>query len=152
MNAKTPRLEISLFGPFRAELDGRPLNALKQHHNQGALLALLCLHPNMTLTKDWVIDQLWPQEGRTTALPNHLIVDVQRILEPFETNLSPGSGLLRLDTSGMFVDVAEFDTTWNADSDLETAVKYYQGPLLEDWANWYPREWIDVPREMYRQK
>ena len=56
---------LHLLGPVEASRDGRPiaLGARKQR----ALLAMLALHPNETLSVDGLIDGLWGDDPPATA-------------------------------------------------------------------------------------
>ena len=74
-------MEFLLLGPLEAVRDGRPvaLGGAKQR----ALVALLLLHANEVVSRDRVIDELWPDRPPGAAGHN-LDVQVSRLRKGFD--------------------------------------------------------------------
>lgn len=150
-NAVSP-LDLSLFGPFAARIGDAPLESLT--HRQMALLALLALHADDLVSKEWVVEQLWPAEGRTIGLLNKLLQEVEEALAPAGIKLSPVPGKLRLDSAAITVDAIAFSRAWARreaePSALVRAIELFRGPLLEDWEKWWDdRDWVKQARARY---
>ena len=55
------RAALNLLGPFRIAIGGRDLHRLPRRAD--ALLALLVLHQSRPLSREAVVDMLWPESG-----------------------------------------------------------------------------------------
>ena len=65
MGRSSPGMDVRILGPLEVLEDGRavPLGGVKQR----ALLGLLLLHPNETLSTDRLIDELWGERPPASA-------------------------------------------------------------------------------------
>src|SRR5512142_1197119 len=56
------RLDLRLLGEFRAEIDGGPVSRDDWRQRRAAsLVKLLALSPRRSLTREQVIEELWPE-------------------------------------------------------------------------------------------
>lgn len=144
-------LEIRLFGPFAALVNGHPLPRLRTRKGQW-LLALLVLRHDREVAREWLVTTLWPNSPEEQAFSSlrRCLTDLRATLgAEAERLLSPTSLTLRLDLTGAFADVLAFDRAF-VQGDLESlqeAVSLYVGPLLEDCSE----EWVLPERERREQ-
>ena len=101
-------MEFRLLGPVEALRDGRSvaLGGAKPR----ALLALLLLHANEVVSRDRLIDALWPDRAPGTAA-HSLDVQVSRLRKAFEPEalLLTRSGGYVLEVEGEQIDVHRFE-------------------------------------------
>jgi DNA-binding SARP family transcriptional activator len=146
-----PPLEITLFGPFHARVNGRALPRLRSRKGHG-LLALLTLRAGRALDRAWLAGSLWPDSSDPQALANlrNTLKDLRHALGPEAGRLrSPTTRTLTLDLSGAEVDVLAFDAAITRGDlpSLEQAVALYCGPLLEGCEE----EWVAEERRAREQ-
>jgi predicted ATPase/DNA-binding SARP family transcriptional activator len=146
MASVAPSLQIALFGPFRACVNGQPLPRLRSRKGHW-LLALLALRAGCSLDRAWLAGTLWPDSSHPQALANlrNTLKDLRQALGPEAHRLhSPTSRSLLLDLSGVEVDAVAFDAaiTRGGLPSLEQAVALYRGPLLEGCEE----EWVAEER------
>src|SRR5262245_41509717 len=59
-------IEIRLFGPFAAQVEGQPLPRVRTRKGQ-SLLALLALRQGREVSRDWLAGTLWPDSSESQA-------------------------------------------------------------------------------------
>src|ERR1700685_3738267 len=89
---KPGALDLRLFGPFEALVDGEPLAPLRSRKGKW-LLAILALHRDTPLDRDWLSGQLWPD-----ATESHAVYSLRRSLADLRAAL--GSHSWRLQSPG----------------------------------------------------
>src|SRR5262249_24148628 len=62
-------LDIRLFGALDVRVDGKPLPPLRTR-KVGYLLAILVLHPEQEIHRDWLAERLWPESIESQAFYN----------------------------------------------------------------------------------
>lgn len=147
-----PRVAIRLLGGFRVERDGIPVpEAEWRRRKSKTLLKILALAPGHRLTRDQVLELLWPDlppEAGTNNL--HKILHLTRRV--LELDLKPGApstylkfeddqvslGPVRVDTEAFQAAAAQAERTGDT-ADVERALGLYAGNVLpedlyEDWA------------------
>lgn len=132
-------LTISLFGPIRVLIDGKPVPHVRSRKALW-LLALLVLRNGRPAAREWVARVLWPDADASAALANLRTVasELRRALGTQGERLrSSGRNAIALDIEGASVDVLTFDAAIRR-GDSEGAVASYQGELLEGC----PEEWV----------
>ncbi len=133
---------ITLFGPMRVLVEGKPLPHM---HSRKALwlLALLALRPSRSVEREWLAGTLWPDADPVQALASlrPVLSELRKALGDEAVRLqSPNRNSLLLDLTGAEADVPTFDAAIASQKipALERAVGLYQGPLLEgsgeEWA------------------
>jgi DNA-binding SARP family transcriptional activator/ABC-type transport system substrate-binding protein/streptogramin lyase len=139
-------MEFRLLGPVEAVRDGRsvPLGGAKPR----ALLALLLLHPNEVVSRDRLIEALWPKRTPGTAA-HSLDVQVSRLRKAFEPDalLVTRAGGYVLDIERETIDahrferLVEFGRRANAAgrphdalTELEAALGLWRGEAFGDLA------------------
>ncbi len=137
-----PSIEFHLLGGFDVRVDGRSLPPLRSRREQW-LLALLVLRQDRDTARHWLATTLWPDNDEAQALfyLRKSLSNLRRALGGEAARLqTPARGVVRLELTGVSVDVAAFDAAIAVGSTeaLERAVALYRGPLLpdclEDWA------------------
>ncbi|HEU6445743.1 MAG TPA: BTAD domain-containing putative transcriptional regulator, partial [Gaiellaceae bacterium] len=140
------RTDFRLLGSVEVVVDGRavPLGGAKQR----ALLAVLLLHANEAVSRDFLIDQLWGERAPVSA--DHAIaVYVSRLRKVLEAHGAeetlrpvPGGYLLRIDAEQ--TDVGRFERAldegrraleaapWDAADILRRALAQWRGEALSD--------------------
>ncbi|MCB8928747.1 MAG: protein kinase [Ardenticatenaceae bacterium] len=151
-----PRLEVSFFGPFQAELDGVPLTNFRSVNTQG-LFAYLILQAERPFSRDLLATLFWPDVPDSTAKKNlrqtlyqlrQLLNDSDEVDEPFL--LVSRQNIQWNPESDYTLDVQAFLAAL-AHGELATAVGhpdgYYQGELLPgftcdslEFENWLRQE------------
>src|SRR5919197_6083462 len=139
-------MEFRLLGPVEALRDGRPI-ALGGAQPR-ALLAVLLLHANEVVSRDRLIDSLWPDRAPGTAA-HSLDVQISRLRKAFEPEelLLTRSGGYVLEVDREQIDVHRFERLLgegrkaNAAGDpsealgaLEAALALWRGRALSDLA------------------
>lgn len=147
-----PEFILTFFGPMQVLVQGQPLPHLRSRKALW-LLALLTLHQNRPVQREWLAEILWPDVDRPQSLRSLRVIlsELKRALGSQGERLqSPTRSLLSLDLTGATVDVLTFDTavTRNIPSALEQAVSLYRGPLLEGCTE----EWVFAERELRERK
>jgi len=146
-----PQLEIRLFGPFAARVNGEVLPRLRTRKGQW-LLALLALRPDRDVDRSWLAGTLWPESPENQALYNlrRSLSDLRGALgdQAYRIQTATAS-TLRFCAQAVFVDVIAFDRAISAGDpeSLEKAVALYKGPLLEGCLE----EWA-VPERLAREQ
>jgi TolB-like protein/DNA-binding SARP family transcriptional activator/Flp pilus assembly protein TadD len=141
-----------LAGPSIEGPDGPVPSAVLQRHRL-ALLALLAMAPNGTLSRDKLIASLWPESETDRA--RHLLRSAVHVLRRSlgeDAVLSLGDDL-RLNPEIVTCDVSEFLERL-AHDDLEQAVNLYAGPFLDGFhLNDAPdlERWLDGERSRLQQ-
>lgn len=154
------RLTLGILGPVEAILGGRPiaLGGAKQR----ALLAVLLLHPNETVSSDRLVEELWGAAPPPTApkMLQVLVSRLRRVLEPdapaFESVVTrpPGYALLvepgEVDLQRFEARVADArflapDQPGRAADTLREALATWRGAPLSDVAGEPFARWA-IPR------
>ncbi len=146
------KLRIRLFGTVTVHIDGEPIRKRRTRSGDW-LLSLLVLRRGKPVEREWLAHTLWPESGQAVARGNlrHCLSDLRKSLGEEAGRLTaPSSTTLRLDMSGVDVDVFDFDATTEANSnaDMPRAIAYYQSPLLKDCH----APWADDEREHRRTR
>jgi predicted ATPase/DNA-binding SARP family transcriptional activator len=146
-------LEICLFGTIEVRVDGQPLPRLRSRKGLW-LLALLTLRAGRDVDRDWLCGLLWPDDREEAARRSlrQSLHDLRLALGSQAHRLKGESPrALRLEFgSDAWADVLAFDARADGRQleDLETAVRLYRAPLLEDCAE----DWaIEERRRRERQ-
>jgi predicted ATPase/DNA-binding SARP family transcriptional activator len=144
-------LGITLFGPMQVRIEGKPLPPLRSRKSLW-LLALLTLRHDRPVERGWLAGTLWPDVNQTRASSNlrSVVSELRQALGSQAYRLqSPSRRTLRLDLTGMDVDVRAFDAAIGSQNllILERAVALYRGPLLEGCTE----EWVFPEREKREQ-
>jgi len=134
-------MEFRLLGPFELVVDGRavPLNAAKPR----ALLAMLLLNANKSLSSARLIEDLWAGRPPATAAKvlQTYVSQLRRVLGneaiatgPTGYTLSVGPGELDLHRFERLVSAADGADPRAAASRLRQALALWRGPPLVDFA------------------
>ncbi len=129
-------IHLRLLGPFGVTLDDQPMPPVRSRSGLH-LLALLALHANREVARDWLAGTLWPDSLEAQALSNlrRTLTDLRRALGAASARLtSPTTHTLSLLLIETECDLLAFDaalkethpTAWRK------AVALYSGPLLAD--------------------
>jgi DNA-binding SARP family transcriptional activator len=154
---RTVSLRFHLFGRFRGYRDGRPLKELDSHRT-AELLAYLLMHRDRSHFRERLASDLWGGTSTRTSL-KYLRQALWKLHaadpEPW-SRVSVDREWLRLDTSAVHIDVAEFEKAFaatrgrsgfeldpTAAARLRAAADLYTGDLLADWDH----EWCALERE-----
>ncbi len=140
-------LRLKVLGGLSVHRDGRPLSGALAQPRRLAVLALLARGGRSGVSRDSVINTLWPDtdEERARHTLNQTLYALRRELGRDEFIV--GVRELRLDTELLVIDVAEFQDAVAA-HDLERAVDLYDGPFLDgfhlpgidEFERWVERE------------
>jgi DNA-binding SARP family transcriptional activator len=136
------RLDLRLLGEFRAEINGRPApsEAWRQRRSAASLVKLLALSPRNSLTRDEVIEALWPGVSPHSGATNvRKAVHFARRALGAEDAIAVKAGLVRLWPGGQVAsDVWHFEAASAralASRDPQAfrqAAELYGGDLLPD--------------------
>ena len=149
-------MELELLGPLRVTDNGSEL--VVSGPKRRALLTLLALHVGTPLSRDRIVEALWPLD-RTGREESTLRVHVSHIRDVLETDresspsvvLTRGSGYM-LDDDSVEIDVARFDRlARDARAMLESRPDNALGLLNEALALWRGRPLQDVEYEEFAQ-
>lgn len=133
-------LEFRILGPLEVLDDGSPVPLAGR--NQRALLTLLLLRANETVSAERLVDQLWgehPPRTATTSLQN-TISQLRKLLGPGLLHTRPAGYALELD--GNEFDVLRFERLAREARALDPAERavvlrqalaLWRGPALSDW-------------------
>ena len=122
-------LRLKLLGGLSVCRDGRPLSGALAQPRRLAVLALLARGGPAGVSRDNVINTLWPDTDEERA--SHVQPDAVRPAPGgSDDEIIVGVRELRLDTELLASDVAEFQGAVAA-HDLERAVDLYDGPFLD---------------------
>ena len=145
MEAQVLRLKV--LGGLSVLRDGRPVSGALAQPRRLAVLALLARAGRSGVSRESVINTLWPDtdEERARHTLNQTLYALRRELGSDEFIV--GVRELRLDTGLLALDVAEFQDAVAA-HDLERAVDLYGGPFLDgfhlagadEFERWVERE------------
>jgi len=151
-------LTVRLFGACDVQVNGQPLPPLRYRKDLW-LLALLALHHDREVARDWLAVTFWPDAPESQAR-YYLRRSLSHLRQALGTEavrlLSPTPRTLRLDISGAFCDVLAFDAALSRprteeeeeeEERLQQAVHLYRGPLLQEC----PEEWASVERNAREQ-
>src|SRR5438034_10211027 len=77
------RLELSLLGAFRAELDGSPVSDFGTDKNR-ALLAYVCVEASRAHRRDALAGLLWPEQPEEASRRNlrQALYKLRQLLQP----------------------------------------------------------------------
>ncbi|MCW3096981.1 MAG: transcriptional regulator, winged helix family, partial [Chthonomonadaceae bacterium] len=131
-----PTIHLRLLGPFGVTLDDRPMPPLRSRSGLH-LLALLALHANREVARDWLAGTLWPDSLEEQSLANlrRTLTDLRRALGAASARLtSPTTHTLSLRLTENECDLLAFDTAIKEarSAGWRKAVALYTGPLLAD--------------------
>lgn len=121
---------LRLLGGAFVEVDGRAQTGAVARRHPLAFLALLARAPSRQLSRDRLVEQLWPKSSPRRA--RHRLRDTVYTVRGAlgsEAVLSVGDDL-RLDAARLRVDVLEFDSARDRGAFAE-AVALYAGPFLD---------------------
>ena len=145
MEAQVLRLKV--LGGLSVHRDGRPLSGALAQPRRLAVLALLSRAGRSGVSRDSVINTLWPDtdEERARHTLSQTLYALRRQLGSDECIV--GVRELRVDTELLAIDVAEFQDAVAA-HDLERAVGLYDGlfldgfhlPGIDEFERWVERE------------
>src|SRR5579862_6876175 len=110
-HSKQAPLTVALLGPIEVRIHGRPW---PRTHSPKSLwiLALLILHHDRAVQRDWLAETLWPDSSPQQALANLRVnlSHLRKALGDEQARLqSPTPQTLRLDLAGAEVDLLTFD-------------------------------------------
>ena len=152
------RLELRLLGGFRAELDGRPVPSdVWRQGRAAALVKLLALTSRKRLSREEVIEALWPGVSPDAGGTNvRKAVHFARRALGSEGAIGVRAGSIQLWPDGeVETDVERFEaasaialSTRDADA-YRRAAELYAGDLLPDDR---PEPWLDDHRSALRER
>jgi DNA-binding SARP family transcriptional activator len=151
------RLEVHLLGEFRAEIDGRAVARDTWRQGRAAsLVKLLALSPRHRLSRDEVIEALWPDSSpETGGVSVRKAVHFARRALGGETALEVTAGTIRLWPAGaVATDVERFEAASAPALSrgdvalLHEAARLYRGDLLPDDRD---EPWCDDRRRSLRE-
>jgi pimeloyl-ACP methyl ester carboxylesterase/DNA-binding SARP family transcriptional activator len=134
--AGTVRDAVSVLGRFEVVVDGAPVPASAWGSKRArTLLKRLVVARGRPVTRDELIDLLWPDGGDPSRLAARLSVQLSAVRRVLRGGVVADRDAIRLDLDRVAVDVE----AWFADSDDAAIVEGYTGELLpddryEDWA------------------
>jgi DNA-binding SARP family transcriptional activator/predicted negative regulator of RcsB-dependent stress response len=151
------RLELRLLGDFRAEIDGRPVARDAWRQGRAAsLVKLLALSPRKRLTREELIEALWPGVSPVAGGTNvrKAVYFARRALAG-EQSIAVKAGSVELwPTAEVETDVERFEeasavafSTRTADA-FHLAANLYSGELLPDDRS---EPWSEEPRRALRE-
>jgi DNA-binding SARP family transcriptional activator len=159
-------LRASLFGKFRIEQDGRPIETIEAHKAQ-ELLGYLCVYRQRPQPREYLSELLWKGQppAKSKKYLRHTLWKLKTALEvPGEPDesclLLVDPEWIQLNISQMgWLDIAEFERAFDSVKKkraeelsgddfrmLERTVDLYQGGLLEGWY----QDWCLLERERYQ--
>lgn len=157
-------LELSLLGPFQANLNGLPITTFESIKVR-ALLAYLAVEVERPQRREALAGLLWPDWPQQAALRNlsYALADLRKNLG--DRNVRPTFLLISRDTlqlnrqSDAHVDIWDFDQLiTNQQSKiihLKSTISLYRGPFLEGFSlpDSAPFEdWLGVMRDQVKRK
>lgn len=132
-------LSIRLIGRPNVLVDGNPLVGIRSYKKAVALLATLALGRNREVSRDLIIDRLWPEcaDPQARAYLRQLLTELRRALGEESARIqSCGRSHLRLDPDATSVDLWRLEDVMRIDAGR--ALDTYAARLLEgvdaDWA------------------
>jgi DNA-binding SARP family transcriptional activator len=148
-SAPPPPLRIFTLGRFEVYSRGRLIQAAAWRRSAGELFRLLLISPGRSLSREQVIDALWPEKSLSAATDflYQATSGLRRALEPDLPDKFPSRYLLVEEgqvtlylPSGSQVDFESFEEDVRK-GEWEAALKLYQGePFAKDryhdWASW----------------
>jgi TolB-like protein/DNA-binding SARP family transcriptional activator/Flp pilus assembly protein TadD len=151
------RLELTLFGDFRASLaSGESL--VFPRRKSVALLACLAQRPGKVHTRSRLVGLLWgdSSEEQARASLRQTLTGLRKVLQSVAPPPLMSSGdKLWLDPEAITVDVARFEALAQSETtaDLERAAALYRGPFLDGYAlrNADGDQWLSLERDRLRR-
>lgn len=150
------RLELTLFGDFRASLASGEALAFPRRKSV-ALLACLAQSPGKVHTRSRLVGLLWgdSSEDQARASLRQTLTGLRKVLQSVAPPPLMSSGdKLWLDPDAVAVDVARFEVLARAETtaELERAVALYRGPFLDGYAlrNADGDQWLSAERDRLR--
>ncbi len=167
-----PRLQLKCFGPFEVFVDGDrvPQQAFSRA-KAVELLKILALRPDRPLSRDALIEMLWPgADAEAVASRLHVTLHaLRKVIEPKKTGrrwvhiVNRGDGYLLDSSSPYSADIVDFRSYLEqariaevgrspaneVAERLERAVALYRGDLYADDER---TEWLDAERVSYRRQ
>jgi DNA-binding SARP family transcriptional activator len=126
-------LKIQLFGHLQAQRYGLVLPDIRLN-GANRLLALMVLQANRPVRNSWIAETLWPTTLSLDSV-RKASQQLRKALDAEACRLRSENGFLRLDLSGLEIDVVRFDACL-AQGDYQSyrqAVDLYNAPLLQGW-------------------
>ena len=144
-NVSAEPIAVQMFGAFQAQRGGLTVSSLRLREGE-RLLAYLILHSHEPVTSKELAQRFWPFEAQSNpgeqgdypnvrqglhSLRQALGTDAERLIRPYR-------GAVRLDVSGLDIDVCLFDSLVRVEGEgalaaYAKAVALYRGPLLAGW-------------------
>ena len=166
MEPAAPELEVACLGAFEARVDGRTLTAKDWQSGKAKLLLVyLMCHPSGA-SKDEILDLLYPEASATRSAVHVVVTRLRRALDPDSGKTERTrfilfeNGRYRFDRQVRYrFDLEDFKTRLRQAAEpslpdterftlLESAVRIYQGPFLEAFADTL---WVQLEQENLRQ-
>ncbi|MCW3050986.1 MAG: hypothetical protein JWN14_156 [Chthonomonadales bacterium] len=138
-------IRITVFGALRVQIEGADLDGLHERHTR-EVLACLALNYHTFVSSDTLLDRFFSEASSPAALRQSLS-HLRGLLGSERERIEVYNGAVRLRVGPAECDLVQFDTALQ-EGDLATAVRLYQGPLLEDWSD----KWIDRDRKRRHEK
>ncbi len=125
-------MQYGILGTLEVSEDGRAIGVVGA--KQGALLAMLLLHPNGVVSSDRLIDALWEAEPPDTALKalQVHVSQLRKLLGKHHVETRPPGYLLRVDSDAL--DLERFQRLYDAGEWAE-ALSLWRGPPLAEFAH-----------------
>lgn len=144
MTNRTPLVELRLFGPFDARLDGQTIPL--RNRKADRLLAYLALRDRI-LSSDIVLEEVWGPQDESTL--NKAVGELRQILGEKAVELRHQTIRLML---SLECDVQRFDRGIASTNEQEVAaaVELYTEPLLVGW-NSAEDGWVQRERERRKE-
>ncbi|AIE86076.1 AfsR/SARP family transcriptional regulator [Fimbriimonas ginsengisoli] len=146
-NEEGGRLNLRLFGPFSATVDGVPIRKLRTQKGRW-LLALLALREGRPIERGWIAATLWPDNDPSAALYSlrRCLTDLRDALGPAaKVIVSPTPSTLQIVAGGIDCDVSDFDAGLRKHSEegYRSAIAIHTQALIPECSD----EWIFAERE-----
>lgn len=142
------QVSIRLFGNFQISFDGRTISLGESRAS--SLLAYLALRPNIPVSRETLIEALWPEAiSPDLRRLRQAVWKLRKLITPVGSGLTIETtlvGALVLHCDPLAIDAIRFNHFVTAKDDseasLRAAVDLYKGDLLTGWTD----EWINRPR------
>ena len=144
-------VQVLLLGPLTVRAAGKELDHWRTAKSRD-MLAYLALNRGRPVTRDQLIEALWPEADPAAILGSfHTSMHHLRrgLGDQAASLITFGGGAYRFDASRAYLDLDDFTeaAAAAAEQDWRRAVALYRGNLLEDLSY----DWCEAPREKARQ-